>query len=96
MPLDGTSQPVELLLSVTRDGDRTLGAQIEEQLRRAVRVGARRPGARLPSTRDLARQLGVSRRLAVDAYAVNRITGSFILIDDATNATAGAGLIRSS
>ena len=28
-----------------------------------------RPGARVPSTRDLARQLGVSRRVVVDAYA---------------------------
>ena len=40
-------------------------------------------------------KLRVSSPLAVDAYAVNRITGSFILVDDATNATAGAGLIRS-
>jgi bifunctional enzyme CysN/CysC len=39
-------------------------------------------------------RLRVASPLAVDAYAVNRITGSFILIDEATNATAGAGLIR--
>jgi GntR family transcriptional regulator/MocR family aminotransferase len=56
-----------LLLSVSRDGARTLGAQIEDQLRRAIRDGVLRPGARVPSTRDLARQLGVSRRVAVDA-----------------------------
>jgi GntR family transcriptional regulator/MocR family aminotransferase len=67
--LDETSQPLELLLSVTRDGPRTLGAQIEDQLRCAIRDGTVRPGARVPSTRDLARQLGVSRRIAVDAYA---------------------------
>ncbi len=60
---------MELLLSVCRDGSRTLGAQIEDQLRRAIRGGALRPGSRVPSTRDLARQLGVSRRVAVDAYA---------------------------
>ena len=69
MALDETSQPVELLLSVSRDGPRTLGAQIEDQLRGAIRDGALRSGARVPSTRDLARQLGVSRRVAVDAYA---------------------------
>ena len=69
-PLDETSQPVELLLSVEpRRRRATLGAQIEEQLRRAIREGALRPGAQVPSTRDLARQLGVSRRVAVDAYA---------------------------
>src|SRR4051794_8497798 len=67
--LDETSQPVELLLSVTRDGSRTLGAQIEDALRQAIRDGSLRAGARVPSTRDLARQLGVSRRIAVDAYS---------------------------
>jgi len=69
MPSDETSQPLELLLSVSRDGSRTLGAQIEDQLRQTIREGALRPGARVPSTRDLARQLGVSRRVVVDAYA---------------------------
>ena len=69
MAMDETSQPLELLLSVTRDGPATLGAQIEGQLRRAIREGALHAGARVPSTRDLARQVGVSRRIVVDAYA---------------------------
>ncbi|HET6172459.1 MAG TPA: PLP-dependent aminotransferase family protein [Gaiellales bacterium] len=64
-----TSQPVELLLSVTRGGGRTLGDQIEDQVRRAIRGGALRDGTQLPSTRDLARQLGISRRVVVDVYA---------------------------
>jgi len=67
--VDGTSRSVELLLSVDRDGSHTLGAQIEEQLRGAIRGGALRPDAEIPSTRDLARQLGISRRVAVEAYA---------------------------
>jgi GntR family transcriptional regulator / MocR family aminotransferase len=46
-----------------------MGAQIEEHLRQAIRTGALKPGARVPSTRDLARQLGVSRGLVVNAYA---------------------------
>jgi sulfate adenylyltransferase subunit 1 (EFTu-like GTPase family) len=37
--------------------------------------------------------LRVSAPLAVDPYAENRTTGSFILIDEATNDTVGAGLI---
>ena len=32
--------------------------------------------------------------IAVDRYAGNRITGSFVLIDPVTNATAAAGMIR--
>jgi GntR family transcriptional regulator/MocR family aminotransferase len=67
--LDETSQPIDLLLSVTRDGSRTLGAQIEDTLRRAIRQGTLKADTRIPSTRDLARQLGVSRRVVVDAYA---------------------------
>ena len=63
------SAPIELLVTVDRDGEGTLGAQVEDQLRRAIRTGGLRAGARLPSTRDLARQLGVSRRITVDAYA---------------------------
>ena len=69
MVVDETSQPIELLLSVRRDGARTLQSQIEDRLRAAIRDGALRPGARVPSTRDLARQIGVSRRVVVDAYA---------------------------
>ena len=65
-----TSQPVDLLISVARGGPRTLAAQIEDQLRRAIRDGSLRGRRRrLPSTRDLAVQLGVSRRVVVDAYA---------------------------
>jgi hypothetical protein len=36
-----------------------------------------------------------SRALLADLYRENRTTGSFILIDPADNATAGAGMIRS-
>jgi bifunctional enzyme CysN/CysC len=35
-----------------------------------------------------------ARPLAVDAYADSRATGSFILVDEATNATVAAGMIR--
>jgi bifunctional enzyme CysN/CysC len=38
-------------------------------------------------------RLRTSRPLAFDAYADNRATGSFILIDEATNDTVGAGMI---
>jgi len=69
MASNQTSQPVELLLSVTRGGRMRLGAQIEDQLRCAIRKGAAKPGTRIPSTRDLARQIGVSRHVVVEAYA---------------------------
>jgi GntR family transcriptional regulator/MocR family aminotransferase len=43
--------------------------QIERELRDAVRSGRLRAGTTLPSTRALARQLGVSRGVVVEAYA---------------------------
>lgn len=60
---------MEVLASVTRDGGRTLRRQIEDQLRRAIRGGALKRGSRVASTRDLARQLGVSRPVVIEAYA---------------------------
>ncbi len=38
-------------------------------------------------------QLRVTQPLALDAYGQNRFTGSFILIDEATNATVAAGMV---
>jgi GntR family transcriptional regulator / MocR family aminotransferase len=64
-----TSRPLDVLVAVDRENPRTLGRQIEDQLRNAIRDLALRPGSRLPSTRDLARELGVSRPIVVDAYA---------------------------
>ncbi len=85
------SRPIELLLRVSRDGPGTLGAQIEVQLRRAIRSGGLRAGAQVPSTRDLARQLGVSRRITVDAYAQLAAEGYLQLRQGARpRVTAGA------
>jgi GntR family transcriptional regulator / MocR family aminotransferase len=74
-----TSQPIEVLISVARDDPRTLGAQIEDQLREAIRAGILRPGTRVPSSRDLARQLGVSRPVVVDAYAQLSAEGYLVI-----------------
>jgi len=83
------SQPIELLLTVTRGAPETLGAQIETQLRTTIRDGTLRAGARLPSTRDLARQLGVSRRTVVDAYAQLSAEGYVTLRQGARPHVAG-------
>ena len=49
--------------------------------------------ARARAQRDRPRELRLSGPLAFDPYARNRETGSFILVDEATNDTVGAGLI---
>ncbi len=38
-------------------------------------------------------KLRTARPLTYDAYTVNRLTGSFILIEQGTNATVGAGML---
>lgn len=63
-----TLQLTEIPLTVRRDGSGPLHLQLAEQLREGVRDGRLRGGHRLPSTRDLARQLGVSRSVAQSAY----------------------------
>jgi GntR family transcriptional regulator / MocR family aminotransferase len=78
-PVPEPSQPLDLLLTVSRDRRGTLGAQVEEQLRGAIRDGALRAGTRLPSTRELAGQLGISRRITVDAYAQLAAEGYLVL-----------------
>jgi GntR family transcriptional regulator/MocR family aminotransferase len=62
-----TSAP-ELLLALSRDGRVPLRAQLESQLRDAVGSGRLAGGARLPSSRALAAELGVSRGVVVEAY----------------------------
>ncbi len=46
-----------------------LREQLEQQLRQGVRTGRLRPGVRLPASRVLASELGVSRGVVVEAYA---------------------------
>lgn len=59
--------PRELPLVIERDGA-PLQLAISEAVRAAIEGGQLRPGARLPSSRDLARQLGVARGTVVVAY----------------------------
>src|SRR5690242_4985658 len=47
----------------------SMRGRLERALREAVRSGRLAPGARLPSTRALCAQLGVSRGVVVDAYS---------------------------
>lgn len=50
------------------DRDEPLFTQLYEALRRRIVTGELRPGARLPTTRQLAKDLGTSRTVAVQAY----------------------------
>ena len=58
----------ELLLRLDRDSGLPLRSQLEDGIRDAIRDGRLQPGERLPSSREFARELGVSRGLVQECY----------------------------
>ncbi len=88
---------VEFHVSLAGRGD--LSARIYRQLHEAVVDGRLRAGERLPPTRELARQLAVSRntvalayeRLTAEGFLVGRVgAGTFVCADPPAPATAPA------
>jgi GntR family transcriptional regulator / MocR family aminotransferase len=69
MATSGTTSGPELLVELDRAAPEPLHRQLANGLRDAIRAGRLAPATRLPSTRVLAADLGVSRRLVVDAYS---------------------------
>jgi GntR family transcriptional regulator / MocR family aminotransferase len=90
------SAGLELLVRLDRGAP--LRAQLESQLREGIRAGRLAPGVALPSTRALARELGVSRGVVVDAYAQLAAEGYLVSsqgaatrVSDAASAPRRAG-----
>jgi GntR family transcriptional regulator / MocR family aminotransferase len=68
MAIEWSGLGPELLVRLDRSLGQPLRAQLEASLREAIRGGRLRAGERLPSTRELARALGVSRGMVQDCY----------------------------
>ncbi|HEY6746935.1 MAG TPA: PLP-dependent aminotransferase family protein [Mycobacteriales bacterium] len=66
--LDWTRGGPELLIALDRGSGRSLGFQLQGWFRDAIRSGRLERGERLPASRALAAQLGVSRGVVVDTY----------------------------
>jgi len=86
---------LDLLVRLDRGAGR-LRAQLEDQLRDAVRSGRLAPGVALPSSRSLAGELDVSRGVVVDAYAQLAAEGYLVarqgaptLVSDSASPAAG-------
>ena len=69
MSINWTGLGPELLLRLDRARPEPLRDQLQRELREAIRSGQLGPGERLPSSRALARELGVSRGLVLECYA---------------------------
>jgi GntR family transcriptional regulator/MocR family aminotransferase len=68
MAVDWTNSAPGLLIPLDRKSAEPLGSQLEGWFRDSVRSGRLQSGERLPSTRELAKTLGVSRGLVVQCF----------------------------
>lgn len=81
----------ELLLRLDRGHSEPLRSQLEAALRDAIRGGRLSEGERLPSSRELARDLGVSRGLVQECYGQLLSEGYLTSqLGSATRVAAGA------
>src|SRR5579859_3232363 len=69
MAIEWSGLSPELLVRLDRSAGSPLRAQLEASLRDAIRSGRLRGGERLPSSREFARELGVSRGLVQECYS---------------------------
>ena len=68
MAIEWSGLSPELLVRLDRSAAEPLRTQLEASLRDAIRGGRLRAGERLPSSRELARALGVSRGMVQECY----------------------------
>src|SRR5215469_6592987 len=81
-----------LLIRLDRDGGQPLRSQLEGAIRSAIRDGRLAVGERLPSSRELARDLGVSRGLVQECYGQLLSEGYLdSRVGSATRVARGAG-----
>jgi len=91
--IEWTGLGPELLLRLDRTLPEPLGSQLERELRAAIRSGRLGTGERLPSSRALAGELGVSRGLVLDCYQQLQAEGYLTTrTGSATRVAAGAYL----
>ena len=68
MAIEWSGLSPELLIRIDRSAREPLRTQLETSLREAIRGGRLRAGERLPSSRELARELGISRGMVQECY----------------------------
>ncbi|MET7622321.1 PLP-dependent aminotransferase family protein [Streptomyces sp. NPDC005408] len=93
MPIEWAGSGPGLLLSLDRQGPEPLRSQLEGLLREAIRTGRLGVGERLPSSREMARELGLSRGLVQECYGQLQAEGYLSTqVGSATRVAAGAGI----
>jgi GntR family transcriptional regulator/MocR family aminotransferase len=94
MTVEWSGLSPELLIRLDRSASQPLRAQLEASLREAIRDGRVGAGERLPSSRELARELGVSRGMVQDCFGQLLAEGYLTSrIGSATRVAALAGRV---
>jgi GntR family transcriptional regulator / MocR family aminotransferase len=93
MSHERTTSSLELLVSLDRRARLPLRSQLEEQLRAAIRSGRLEAEMSLPSTRALARTLGVTRGLVVECYTQLQAEGYLTARSGAGTQVAGGAFV---
>jgi GntR family transcriptional regulator / MocR family aminotransferase len=78
MAVQWSGLAAEVLLTLDRGGPVPLRAQMEDQVRQAIRSGRLGAGDRVPSSRALATALGLSRGLVQECYAQLQAEGYLV------------------
>jgi GntR family transcriptional regulator / MocR family aminotransferase len=98
----GPAASLELLVEIRREDSLPLHEQIERALRENIRGGRLAAGTRLPSTRGLAAELGISRGVVTEAYGqlaaegyLTTTQGAPVRVANAVRAAAQRGPARS-
>jgi GntR family transcriptional regulator/MocR family aminotransferase len=68
MPIEWAGLSPELLVQLDRSRAEPIRVQLENSLRQAIRTGRLQAGERLPSTREMAKQLSISRGVVQECY----------------------------
>jgi GntR family transcriptional regulator/MocR family aminotransferase len=85
----------ELLLALDRSRPEPLRVQLEHELRDAIRSGRLAAGERLPSSRALAAELGISRGLVLECYSQLQAEGFLTSRSGSATRVAAGGLASS-
>jgi GntR family transcriptional regulator/MocR family aminotransferase len=84
----------EVLVTLDRGRQTPLRAQLEDQFRQAIRSGRLCAGERVPSSRALAKALGLSRGLVQECYAQLQAEGYLITHGGSATRVAAAAAAR--
>ena len=94
MTVEWSGLASEVLITLDRSRTVPLRSQLEDQFRQAIRSGRLGDGERVPSSRALAKALGLSRGLVQECYAQLQAEGYLVSRGGSATRVARAATMR--